>query len=583
MTATIQNIPLAQLRLSEKNCRKVEASIDDLLASIPAVGLLQPLNVRAEEDGTFTVPAGGRRLRALQQLSETGQIAENMEVPCRVMNGEDDHEASLAENVIRQALHPADEYEAFAHLAENGMSEEDIALRFGIGVQRVKKRLRLGQMHPDVMALFRAGDIDMEVAMAFAATPDQERQQAVLERIREGDGFIRAWAVRRMLTEDAMRGDHKLALFVGEEDYEAQGGTITRDLFEDVSYFDDAGLVAQIASDKAAKEAVAIRDKEGWGWSAECVAGDVYGLPSEFVVAMHPETKPLTKAQEAKIDKAHARLDEIAELFETSEIEESMEDTLNAEADALRRKIEEIHEKGIVYPKEGRADFGVVAVRSYEGVEYRRGIARAEDMKAQTQPDDSAQAEPDEPKLSASLASDIDQCAAAAAGIALSEDVDAALDVMLSRLSVNFVYINGCKRPEFDVIARHDGIVAKARQKVQDAGLAGLAKMKRAEKLKLMAALWSEQVNQQRGYRDAARRTGLDVSQYWRPDETFFERTTTSYMAHTLSEAGENVTAKNKAEHVSQCVRALGPDAETVWLPDTVQRNWTLTDDSADE
>jgi ParB family transcriptional regulator, chromosome partitioning protein len=73
-------------------------------------------------------------------------LAKNAPVPCVVRDAptgilaEDD---SLAENVQRVPLHVLDQYRAFKTLRDKGMSDEDIAAAFFVGVNVVKQRLRL--------------------------------------------------------------------------------------------------------------------------------------------------------------------------------------------------------------------------------------------------------------------------------------------------------------------------------------------------------------------------------------------------------------------------------------------------------
>ena len=91
------------------------------MSSILAHGLLASLVVRPEGE-LFAVVAGKRRLDALKYLSKHDPgISPDYLVPCRVI-GEDDmpSELSLAENMVRVAMHPVDQYVAFAGLAEQG-------------------------------------------------------------------------------------------------------------------------------------------------------------------------------------------------------------------------------------------------------------------------------------------------------------------------------------------------------------------------------------------------------------------------------------------------------------------------------
>ena len=62
--------------------------------------------------------AGGRRLKALQELAAEGVIPADFRVPCLIEEPEAALETSLMENRIRAALSPADEFVAMAALIE---------------------------------------------------------------------------------------------------------------------------------------------------------------------------------------------------------------------------------------------------------------------------------------------------------------------------------------------------------------------------------------------------------------------------------------------------------------------------------
>jgi ParB family transcriptional regulator, chromosome partitioning protein len=118
----IQQIPLNRLVPSSANLRKTDrmAGIEELAASIKAHGLLQNLQVRAGDDGKFEVVAGMRRLAALKRLAKEKAIAKAAEIACHVLDGEDAAEISLAEPGMRLPMHPADQFEAFKVLADDG-------------------------------------------------------------------------------------------------------------------------------------------------------------------------------------------------------------------------------------------------------------------------------------------------------------------------------------------------------------------------------------------------------------------------------------------------------------------------------
>ena len=162
MAEELMTIPLSNLRLSAGNIRKTDATrdLEELAASIVAHGLLQNLTVRPvgttgrKRATAFEVVAGGRRLAALKLLAKRKRIAKDFSVPCRVLADRDATEVSLAENVVRTPLHPADQFDAFSKLHVQGLGIEEIAARFGIAPKTVQQRLKLAAVNPRIMAVY---------------------------------------------------------------------------------------------------------------------------------------------------------------------------------------------------------------------------------------------------------------------------------------------------------------------------------------------------------------------------------------------------------------------------------------------
>ena len=71
--------------------------------------------------------------------------------------GSDAVEISLAENEMREAMHPADQFDAFKKLADEGKGPEEIAARFGTTPRIVEQRLKLAVVSPKLMAAYRGG------------------------------------------------------------------------------------------------------------------------------------------------------------------------------------------------------------------------------------------------------------------------------------------------------------------------------------------------------------------------------------------------------------------------------------------
>ncbi|MCH5705541.1 DNA-binding protein, partial [Salmonella enterica] len=81
-----------------------------------------------------------------------------------------------AENVMRVALHPLDQFRAFTALIEAGLSEEDIAARFFVSVSTVRQRLRLASVSPTLLEIYGEDGITLEQLMAFTVTDNHARQ-----------------------------------------------------------------------------------------------------------------------------------------------------------------------------------------------------------------------------------------------------------------------------------------------------------------------------------------------------------------------------------------------------------------------
>lgn len=261
-------IPVSQLRPSARNVRKTSGtSISELASSIARVGLLQNLTVTAASDGEhYEVVAGTRRLAALKLLTKRRKIAKEHEVPCLLVPDESARTVSLTENVQREAMHPADQFEAFAALIAEGRPIEDIAADFGVTPLVVQRRLKLANVSPRLLADYRADAVTLDQLMALAITDDHDAQEAAFYDAPQWQR--RPQGLREHLTAREIDATHDpLARFVGLEAYEAAGGGVRRDLFSDDTrgaYLTDAALLESLAREKLAAVADDIR-AEGWG------------------------------------------------------------------------------------------------------------------------------------------------------------------------------------------------------------------------------------------------------------------------------------------------------------------------------
>jgi ParB family transcriptional regulator, chromosome partitioning protein len=198
----------------DENVRQTDQrpAIDELAASIQSIGLLQGL-VKRGPKGKCAVIASRRRYLALEQQS--GQMSTGQPIPCRVIARESDStEVSLSENVQRGPMHPADEFEAFRTLVEKGQSAADVAARFGV-FENVLKRLALARVSPELIARYRAGEMNLEMLQAFTLTDDDEAQERIWGSL--SDWNRRPETVREMLSRNAIPASDKRVRLVGLE------------------------------------------------------------------------------------------------------------------------------------------------------------------------------------------------------------------------------------------------------------------------------------------------------------------------------------------------------------------------------
>ncbi|TIN95465.1 MAG: ParB/RepB/Spo0J family partition protein [Mesorhizobium sp.] len=378
-----RDIPFNQLVLSQSNVRRIKAgvSVEELAEDIARRGILQGLTVRpvvdenGVETGMFEVPAGGRRFRALELLVKQKRLAKTAPVPCVVREGGIAEEDSLAENVQRAPLHPLDQFRAFLTLREKGQSEEEVAAAFFVSVNVVKQRLKLASVSPVLLDVYAEDGMTLAQLEAFTVSGDHARQEQVFERLKTSYDKS-SYAIRRMLTEGAVRATDKRALFIGTEAYVEAGGTVLRDLFEgdDGGWLQDVALVDRMVADKLKAESEAIA-AEGWKWTEvapDFAYGRTYGLRR-----LHGEPVPLTDEEEATRDALKAEFDGlVAEHEGADELPEEVDERLGE----LETALEAFDERPLSFDAEEMARAGAFISIAGDGrLRVDRGYVRPED------------------------------------------------------------------------------------------------------------------------------------------------------------------------------------------------------------
>ena len=307
-----------------------------LAASIQRVGLLQNLIVIAAADGEhYEVVAGDRRLAALKLLAKSTALARNgrclacwwpMAPPAR----------PASPSVQREAMHPADQFEAFAALVAEGRSIE-LCSGFQRHAAGGAAPSETANVSPRLLADYRAEAVSLDQLMALAITDDHAAQEAAFYDAptwQRGPHNLRDRLTEREI--DAYR--HPLVRFVGLDGYEQEGGGIRRDLFAEGDkgvYLTDAALLERLAQDKLAGIAAKVQ-AEGWAW-VDATPGMTHAdLPFQRA----PRERRSPNKRDAQHIELQTKLHELAEA-----VDAALDDEDEEKADALREEGERLGEQ----------------------------------------------------------------------------------------------------------------------------------------------------------------------------------------------------------------------------------------------
>jgi ParB family chromosome partitioning protein len=167
----VRAIEIARIRPNPLQPRKNfdENAISELTASIVERGVLQPILVRAVDDG-FEIIAGERRWRAAQK-------AQLHQIPAIIRDFDESVTAEIAliENIQREDLNAIEEAEGYRQLiGRYGHSQEAVGKLVGKSRSHVTNLLRLLELPDPVKEMLLRGDISMGHARAVATAPDPE-------------------------------------------------------------------------------------------------------------------------------------------------------------------------------------------------------------------------------------------------------------------------------------------------------------------------------------------------------------------------------------------------------------------------
>ncbi|MBE6787687.1 MAG: ParB/RepB/Spo0J family partition protein [Ruminococcaceae bacterium] len=159
-----------------------QTALSELAESIAEHGLIQPIVVKPETNGRYSIIAGERRWRACRE-------AGLYEVPVIIKDADEQElmELALIENLQREDLNAVEEALGYRSLIDSfGLTQEQVAKRMGKSRTAVTNALRLLNLNEEELGALRMGVISAGHARALLAVEDQETRAQMLEMATNG-------------------------------------------------------------------------------------------------------------------------------------------------------------------------------------------------------------------------------------------------------------------------------------------------------------------------------------------------------------------------------------------------------------
>lgn len=179
---TFESIPIERIRPNPYQPRRYFSpeAIQELSASIKAVGLIQPITVRRTGENSYELIAGERRLRAckLAGFTEINAVIQSN------MVDQDSAMIAMIENLQRENLNYFEEAEGYLSLIrEHGFTQEELARRLSKNQSTIANKLRILRLPHSVKKLLISGSLTERHARALLRLHNEQAQLELLDVI----------------------------------------------------------------------------------------------------------------------------------------------------------------------------------------------------------------------------------------------------------------------------------------------------------------------------------------------------------------------------------------------------------------
>ena len=174
-------LPLEQICTNPDQPRKffAEEELNDLKNSIAEYGVLQPVIVKKERSGEYSLIAGERRVRA-------AKLAGLTKIPAIVKDFDDRDAAliSVVENVQRENLSYIEEAYAYKRLIDEfELTQGELADKIGKRQSTISNKLRILTLPPDIQKKLAEAKLTERHARALLKVEDPEVRERILQRV----------------------------------------------------------------------------------------------------------------------------------------------------------------------------------------------------------------------------------------------------------------------------------------------------------------------------------------------------------------------------------------------------------------
>ena len=187
-----KNVKVIKLSQIEPNKTQPRTNFDEekleaLADSIAEYGVLQPIVVKLNNNGFYTIIAGERRWRA-------ARIAKLKEIPAIVKDYDEksEKEVALIENLQRENLNAIEEALGIKELVDlYNLTQEEISKKLGKSRSTVANSLRLLNLTDKVKAMIKDEKLTMGHARALLSLSDEDLINKTAEKIVSEDLSVR--------------------------------------------------------------------------------------------------------------------------------------------------------------------------------------------------------------------------------------------------------------------------------------------------------------------------------------------------------------------------------------------------------